>query len=89
MSQDTNKEDTADCWSEVLKQKSKEAAQQWANQTTTTTTWNGIWVSPVGLGGNCPSCGYCQHCGRGGHRPYFDLYRPWASPYWTSGYVSW
>lgn len=34
---------------------------------------------PWHFGGGCPSCGYCQHCGRGWHytRPYHN------EPYFT------
>lgn len=34
---------------------------------------------------SCPSCGYCSHCGRGGH--FYG--RPYYTPYYvpgTSGY---
>ena len=28
----------------------------------------------------CPACGYCPHCGRGYHQPYYPTY-PYPSPY--------
>ncbi len=40
----------------------------------------------------CPSCGYCPHCGRGGHQvapwvvpmPYYPQpYQTWWGPTWT------
>ncbi len=33
----------------------------------------------------CPSCGYCPHCGRGGHQtqPYYPSY---PYPYWGAPY---
>ena len=33
--------------------------------------------------GSCPSCGYCQHCGRGGHQPPYDP--GYFLPYFVSG----
>lgn len=36
---------------------------------------------------NCPSCGYCSHCGRGGHSPFYNrpyYYYPYSSPYATT-----
>ena len=30
----------------------------------------------------CPNCGYCQHCGRGGHYVSPWPYSPWQ-PYYT------
>lgn len=31
---------------------------------------------------SCPQCGYCQHCGRSNHQPY---YQPYYQPYWGQG----
>lgn len=31
----------------------------------------------------CPNCGYCPHCGRGGHYVYPYYYQPWY-PNWPT-----
>ena len=41
----------------------------------------------------CPSCGYCQHCGRGGYvgptiYPHYPQPYPWYPYYYTSGGVA-
>lgn len=38
----------------------------------------------------CPNCGYCPHCGRGGHyvAPYYPTY-PQPSYPWERPWITW
>lgn len=45
---------------------------------------NASWIPQhtIHVGGGCPACGYCRHCGRGGYaapsNPYYPPYiQPW------------
>ena len=61
----------------------------WPTQTQTTTTVGGTvdfpYNKPVEVPkisqSPCPSCGYCPHCGRGGHQTY-----PYPNPWITYTY---
>lgn len=48
----------------------EEAAKLFNNQTTDQVTTGGCGYYPYWQRPGCPSCGYCQHCGRGGSRTY-------------------
>jgi hypothetical protein len=48
--------------------------QNQSNQWSQNTHW--IRPQPIHVGGTCPACGYCRHCGRGG---YVAPYNPWPS----------